>query len=269
LFSADLARTYVGHLAGEDADDDELREATVELASLALVPEIVADVETEADRLASDWLLQTRVARKGLTDERQAVYDDLEAMTTTPQPILLARPKTGQADTKERDPSGNESDLAKRKGHLLCDEKGEVPINLNPWETVVLDREMAHPGFVAWWRNPGRPAKDSLAIAYPDPSGGYKALRPDFIFCSRRSDGTIVADIVDPHGHHISDAMPKLRGLADFAEAFGSEYGRVEAVAKVADAMRVLDLTKPAVRQAVRDATDAKALYESDAAVDY
>ena len=102
-----------------------------------------------------------------------------------------------------------------------------------------------------------------------DPSGAFKALRPDFLFFSRRADGSIAANIVDPHGHHMSDAMPKLRGLADFAEAFGSEYGRIEAVAKVGDTLRVLDLTKESVRKAVRDGADAKALYESDAAVDY
>ncbi|WP_102141141.1 DEAD/DEAH box helicase, partial [Mycobacterium hubeiense] len=186
VFSAELARTYVGHLAGDQAGDDELRDATVQLASLALVPEVIADVEAEANRLASDWLLETRVARKGLTDERQAVYDDLESMTTTPQPTLLARPKTGQANTKMRDAAGNECDLPTRSDHLLCDENGAVPIDLNPWEVEVLDREMSNSGFVAWWRNPGRTAKDSLAIAYKDPaSGAYKALRPDFIFFAR------------------------------------------------------------------------------------
>lgn len=269
VFSADLARTYVGHLAGDDADDDELRDATVQLASLALVPEVAEDIDDEANKLAADWLLQTRVQRKGLTDERQAVYDELESMTTAPQPILLTRPRTGQADTKERDAAGNESDLATRPDHLLCDEDGEVPIDLNPWEVEVLDRERANSGFVAWWRNPSRTAKDSLAVAYRDPSGVFKALRPDFLFFSRRADGTIAADIVDPHGHHMSDALPKLRGLADFAEAFGTEYGRIEAAAKVGDKMRVLDMTKPAVRQAVRDSTDAKSLYESPVAMDY
>ncbi|MBP2451894.1 hypothetical protein JOF57_001779 [Mycolicibacterium lutetiense] len=63
--------------------------------------------------------------------------------------------------------------------------------------------------------------------------------------------------------------MPKLRGLADFAETFGSEYGRIEAVAKVGDKLRVLDLTKESVRKDVRDGADAKALYESDDAMDY
>ncbi len=269
VFSADLARTYVGHLAGDDADDDELRDATVKLASLALVPEVAEDLDDEANKLAADWLLQTRVQRKGLTDERQAVYDELESMTTAPQPILLSRPRTGQADTKARDAAGNESDLQTRKDHLLCDENGDMPLDLRSWEVEVLDHERANPGFVAWWRNPSRTAKDSLAVAYRDPSGAFKALRPDFLFFSRRADGTIAADIVDPHGHHLSDAMPKLRGLADFAEAFGSDYGRIEAAAKVGEKMRVLDMTKPAVRQAVRDATDAKVLYESDAAVDY
>jgi hypothetical protein len=53
------------------------------------------------------------------------------------------------------------------------------------------------------------------------------------------------------------------------AETFGSEYYRIEAVAKVGCTLRVLDLTKESVRKAVRDGADAKALYESDAAVDY
>lgn len=270
VFSADLARTYVGHLAGADADEDELRDATVQLAALALVPEIAEDLDEEANKLAANWLLQTRAQRKGLTDERQAVYDELESMTTQPQPIPLTRPRTGQADTKARDAAGDESDLPTRKHHLLCDEHGQVPAHLNDWERTVLDREMAAPTFVAWWRNPSRTAKDSLAIAYRDPaSATFKALRPDFLFFTRRGDGTIAANIIDPHGHHMSDAIPKLRGMADFAESFSADYGRIETVAKVGDTLRVLDLTKPAVRQAVRAAHDAKTLYESDAAVNY
>ncbi len=270
MFSAELARTYVSHLAGDDADEDDLREATVQLASLALVPEVAEDLDDEANKLAADWLLKTRVQRKGLTDERQAVYDELESMTTQPQPVLLTRPRTGQADTKVRDAAGVETEIRRRRHHLLCDEHGDFPAHLNDWETMVFDQEKDVSGFVAWWRNPSRSAKDSLAIAYRDPaSNTFKALRPDFLFFSRRAEGTIAANIIDPHGHHMSDAIPKLRGLADFAESFGAQYGRIEAVAKVGDALRVLDLTKPAVRQAVRDAHDAKALYESDAAVNY
>ncbi len=77
-----------------------------------------------------------------------------------------------------------------------------------------------------------------------------------------------MADLVDPHGHHLADALPKLRGLADFAERFGTEFRRIESVAETGGELRVLDLTKHHVRQAVRDATDAKALFESGLAVE-
>lgn len=134
----------------------------------------------------------------------------------------------------------------------------------------MLDQEMNQPGAVAWYRDPSRATKESLAIAYKDTSAGpYKAVRPDFVFFSKKHDGAIVADIVDPHGHWMADAQPKLRGLADFAEKYGGSYGRIEAVSKIGDTLRVLDITKPSVRQAIRDAEDAKSVYESNAATHY
>lgn len=50
---------------------------------------------------------------------------------------------------------------------------------------------------------------------------------------------------------------------------YGAEFRRIESVAQTDGMMGVLDLTQPHVRQAVRDATDAKGLYLSDAARDY
>ena len=88
-------------------------------------------------------------------------------------------------------------------------------------------------------------------------------LRPDFIFFSQQADGAIVADIVDPHGTHFSDALPKLRGLAAYAEKHAPVYRRIEAVAKIGETLRVLDLSESDVRQAVAQARDAKSLYES------
>ena len=62
---------------------------------------------------------------------------------------------------------------------------------------------------------------------------GMKIVRPDFIFFAKQSDGAIVADIVDRHGIHLADALPKLKGLAKYAEANLSTYRRIEAVAKI------------------------------------
>jgi type III restriction enzyme len=48
-------------------------------------------------------------------------------------------------------------------------------------------------------------------------------------------------DVVDPHGIQFGDAKPKLKGLAQYAEHFGDQYRRIEAVAKIGDKFRVLD----------------------------
>jgi hypothetical protein len=65
-------------------------------------------------------------------------------------------------------------------------------------------------------------------------------------------------------------ALPKLRGLAAFAAAHGDAFHRIESIARMDDGiLRVLDLTQESVREAVRDAENAKALYLGDAAGDY
>ncbi|MCY3678949.1 MAG: hypothetical protein OXH66_15400 [Gemmatimonadetes bacterium] len=76
--------------------------------------------------------------------------------------------------------------------------------------------------------------------------------------------------IVDPHGPHLADALPKLRGLAEFAEEHGESFHRIESVARMpGGVLRVLDLMEPSVREAVAKAHDAESLYQSEAAADY
>ena len=76
--------------------------------------------------------------------------------------------------------------------------------------------------------------------------------------------------IVDPHGHHLADALPKLRGLAKFAATHGDSFHRIESVAQVKDGtLRVLDLTHPNIREAIEADEDTEALYLSYHANDY
>lgn len=269
LLGAHLASAYVDHLVGPDGDSDELLEANITVAALGRVAEIVTDVEEEADELARQWLAQTRVARKSLSDERQAEYDRLQGLSTQPERISLTTPKVAQTDRQAREKDGTEKTLPTRRLHLMAAEDGTYPIDLNQWELKVLDSEAQQPGFKGWYRNPARATKESLAVAYKNGSGEWKAMRPDFIFFGTDHTGTVVVDLVDPHGHHLADALPKLRGLADFAERYATDFRRIESVAETEGKMRVLDLTKPQVRRAVRDATDARALYVSGFAHDY
>ena len=92
---------------------------------------------------------------------------------------------------------------------------------------------------------------------------------PDFIFFHGDSKYMKVS-IVDPHGHHLADALPKLRGLAHFAAKYGKSFHRIESVARMKDGtLRVLDLTDPYVRKVIAEAEDTQALYLCDEADDY
>ena len=115
--------------------------------------------------------------------------------------------------------------------------------------------------------NPDRPSQDSLGIAYTD-ADATKIVRPDFIFFAEQ-DGKIVADIVDPHGSYLAEAIPKLQGLARYAEMHPGVFRRVEVIAEAGGKLRVLDLTRADVRQAAMEATSAEALYKGALAGDY
>jgi type III restriction enzyme len=267
ILSPDLARKYADHIAEEDEDDDGLFDAQIKVTALAQVPGVHDDINREADLLARKWLTEHRVAIKDLADERRAVYDDIIAMSTDPQRIDILRPKV-RAEETEADAEGTKVDT--RPLHLMSDEMGHFPIgSLNKWETTVLDTERARAGFLAWYRNPGRASDDSLAIAYKDGKGNWRRMCPDFVFFYGTEDDVKVS-IIDPHGFHLADALPKMRGLADFTVEYGAHFHRIEAVSEIKDgAIRVLDLMNARVRDAIRSASDAEALYMSDIAGDY
>lgn len=272
VFSPDLARTYAEYLAAKDTQADSPEEALLGahavIAAMALVPEVKDYLDSEADKVAKQWLAEQRISIKSLSDDRQEVYREIREMSIEPQDVDLVRSESRLENSKVREADETEHGLPTRKHHLLAMSNGEFPVDLNGWEEDVLNKEMARPDFVAWYRNPPRASRDSLAIAYQQ-GDGWKAVRPDFLIVSRRADGSIAASIVDPHGYHLGDALGKLQGLCGYAEQHADLLSRVDAVAKVGNTLRVLDLTSAPVRQAVLDATEPKSLYEGPHASDY
>ncbi|MDK7272331.1 MULTISPECIES: DEAD/DEAH box helicase [Actinotignum] len=266
--SKQLCAAYVDHLVPFDEDDDKLLDAHVRVAALGAVPEIVKDIEAEANKIASELLDSTRVARKNLRDADQAIYDHLEAQASTPQLTELLLPREAQVDTRVLLKNGSEENLPTDNMHLLADENGEYPFKLNEWERHVLCTEKSRSGFKGWYRNPSRGGQDSLCIPYED--DGWKALRPDFIFFADDGHGGVAVDIVDPHGYHLADALPKLRGFVKYVRNHAGAYRRVEAVAVLNDGrLRVLDITKTFVQEAILEAETAQSLYSSAVAYDY
>ena len=266
VLTKDLAHKYADHLAKGEEDDDGLFDAHVKVAALAQVAGVSDELDREADELSKKWFGKYRVAIKGLTDERRAVYDEIKGMSPEPQVIEIKRPRVRTEETENTD--GNK--LETRTGHLMADGEGNFPFRPHSqWEIEVLNNEMGRSGFQAWYRNPSHPSGDALAIAYQNAQGHWCRMCPDFIFFHVDSE-TMKVSIVDPHSHHLADALPKLRGLAEFAATHGDSFHRIESVSRMKDgSLRVLDLTKQSIREAITKADDAEALYRGGGADDY
>lgn len=274
VITPDIARSYTEELAQRkaDADDSEeyveaLVQARVGIAALGLVSEVQPYLDAEADKLAKAWLAKYRVDIKSLSHDRQEAYRQVVEMSSEPQDLDLVKPEAKDELTATIE-NEKTTPLPTWRDHLLCDDEGNFPAEMNSWEKAVIEAETKRTGFCCWYRNPQQPGQSSLGVAYLA-GEQYKIVRPDFVFFAEQKDGTIVADIVDPHGHHLGDALPKLRGLAAYAAAHAETFRRIESVAEVDKKLRVLDLTRGDVREAVADAGDAVSLYRSEFASDY
>lgn len=272
ILSPDLAKSYGEHLAGGQSSAENLEEALMEahtiVASIGLIPNIGYDLDTAAEKLSNQWLNNYRAPIKHLSDERQEVYREIREMSTEPLDVELARPNTWLQMTTARKPNGTEELLPRFKKHLLCDNEGLFPVELNTWEEKVVNTEIGRDGAVGWYRNPAHASQDSLGITYED-GGEMNIVRPDFIFFTRLRDGSIAADIVDPHGIQFSDALPKMKGLARYVENNLGIFRRVEVCAEFNGKFLVVDLSEDNVRRSVMSATSIKEIYRGEIAKEY
>ena len=153
----------------------------------------------------------------------------------------------------------------------MSDPDGQFPLtSLNSWERKIVLTEIARPNARAWYRNPSRAAVDSLGIAYrDDATGNWRSMHPDFVFF-HEVGGRIVASILDPHGHHLDDAVMKLKALATFARKYGEAFHRIEALTEVDGRMKVLDMKNDASREDIMLVKESPVeIYRSSIAVDY
>lgn len=270
--SPDIAKSYTEVIAkrkDEKDFEDALIEAREDIAALGLMENLQIVFEAEAKKLSDKWLEDYKEQVKQLPDDRQEAYRQITALSREPQQVDLARPVSRMEATGAREANGSETKFPTFTNHLLCDSEGKYAVEFgSSWEAAVLKAEMQRTGFKFWYRNPNRPSQDSLGIAYQD-GEETKIVRPDFLFFSELPDGKIVADIVDPHGLHLADALVKLKGIANYASAHGASYRRIEAVAEVDGNLRVLNLMREDVRAAVADAQSARRVYESVLGGDY
>lgn len=266
-----LALAYVDHLCPNDDDDDELRDAFVRTSALASTKAVRERVDAAANALTDQWFDDYRRHIEKLSDERQAEYETIRGLAVDPQRGWLGEPRLRLEDYKVVDKkTGDVSDAPLLKLHLMSDTNGDYPLGgLNPWEVSVVTTEMGRPGALGWYRNPPRPAPDSLTIAYRDDEGNWRSMHPDFVFF-HEVDGVVKASIVDPHGHHLDDARQKLEALAAFADRYGDPFDRIEQVSAFGNRMRTIPLHDPYARDAVRkQGKSVVEYYQSDIALAY
>ena len=87
----------------------------------------------------------------------------------------------------------------------------------------MLEAEVKRAGHLGWYRNPSRACEEALRVAYMDSANQWRQMVPDFLFFSDDGNGGVRVSVVDPHSIDYADALPKLRGTADFAEQFGDD----------------------------------------------
>lgn len=262
-----VGKDYFAHLVRKNPDEDPFG-LRVKAAALFMVDSVSEELESEATRWVQARLSQFDVAIKNTTGAEHDAYRRVREQTSTPERVTVDLRDNLSTSTK----NSNGEDLPAYEGHLYSDESGLFPAEFNAWEQRVIDREIEEPSFVAWYRNPSRASPASLRIAYEFDGGKWSSLQPDFIVISRRSNDTLGASIIDPHGAHLADALAKLKALSDYAEEYGREYVRIESLSENSEGeFVILDHQNPKVREAIRNFSGGKAtaLYDSDLAQPY
>src|SRR5262249_28437132 len=172
-----------------------------------------------------------RAKIKNLNEERQAAYDMIRLQSKDPQEIDVIVPVSRIENTVALE-GDRRTTLPTRQKHLLVDNDGNFPIEkLGDWEEMVLDMELQRDETAAWYRNPSTVSKHAIQVPWHD-GQRWRSMQPDFIFFTKLADGTIGTSVVDPHGHHLQDALGKLEGLADFAEDYAGKFVRIDAITK-------------------------------------
>lgn len=224
-------------------------DAKLEAAALASDDEVVDGIESLAEQKVRSWLNEYDDAIRGLSDDKRSRYYELRAQARQPEEVhMLLGDEWAVSESEKCFPL-----------HLYADADGQFPVKLTTWEERTLLSELATATTIAWFRNPPRGAH-ALTIPY-EMDGTDEALHPDFVFF-HDVDGTLRPSIVDPHRFDQSDAGPKLRGLASYAEKHGESLHRIDAVIVVDEELMRLDLKDPNVRAAVRNVGSPSAIVE-------
>lgn len=147
------------------------------------------------------------------------------------------------------------------QNHLFVDETGGFAATLNSWEIEFIESAMEAEDFVCWLRNLDR---RPWALCVPYELAGEKPFYPDFLIVRKKGKGFEV-DVLEPHDDSRNDTWAKVKGLAQFGDRHGMEFGRLMVGRKKDGRMQVVDVADPFVRKKALQmvaAGDLESLFE-------
>lgn len=201
---------------------------------------VIEDLEKACKQKLHALWRKHDTAIRSLSTSDQEKYNILKRIAKEPEPMTLLLPP--------------EMEL-KREGtvwkkHLYTTKEHVFDAKLNTWEARVVEELIdGDKNVKAWLRIV--PRKDwALCIPYEKHNEKHP-LYPDIVAFRQTKDG-LVADILDPHGTQLDDAVDKAKGLAAYARKHGADYGRIELIiVNEKDKLKRLNLNDESVRERV------------------
>lgn len=89
------------------------------------------------------------------------------------------------------------------------------------------------------------------ALCIPYELAGTKPFYPDFVIV-RKSGKALVVDVLEPHDDSRTDTWAKAKGLTEFADRHGMEFGRLVIARKKDKTWQIADLNEAKTRAKAR-----------------
>lgn len=226
-----------------DALDDD-HEAVTRLSAMAHHEDVINTLEAAATALISSWRQEFNPSVSRLNPADRVALDEIWHPQGQPARADFTLPVSVKAKTQKAVASEGKvriEDIETFAGHLYAAADGSFPMVATGWEREVIEKELAQPTLIGWYRNPAS-ASQGLSVSYTE-GGVEKSLYPDFLFF-HDVGGEIVVDLVDPHNHSLADTPGKWSALARFARENPGAFRRVSAVIRNKnDVLKGLDLS--------------------------
>jgi type III restriction enzyme len=229
-----LHRSYWKHYH----DHDKPNQAKLELFAVVRQSNALSAMEKLAvDEFSALW-----------TKSKSAIQELAAAEKARFQALLQASGKPVQHEWELPERIVEKKDGESWVKHLFCNTEGEFWVKLNGWEKALLREAMEEEGFIGWLRNIPR---REWALCIPYELGVTKAFYPDLIVI-RKKGNSLEVDVVEPHDDSRADTWAKAKGLAEFADQHGVEFGRLIVARKRGDAFEKADMNDRNTRKKAR-----------------